>query len=441
MDRQRAWLVKDFDPQTKEKAGGRTHSSHYSLELLDYAPANNIVILGYTLPLRGRSVAKGDLSGPVQTAFLHKHDRHFYRQRRETHHATMRYRSTEPPLPRPNRKFFHNQVAANVFDGPDKLADFGPAVSAGEFQELQDVLESLVVDDRPPKSFPRLEERTHAQLQGKISRDVDSKIAKQQREYYNLKASRRSWVWRVIAELQGLEPAANEANVTWIGWLRSFLAVVIRLKTILSLTSKRYSTKINYGLTDAKSRILEFLVVGKVPGTFKGRLSTSLDHRALARRRWAKTEIKGHRKTYVGGLVALYQATSFQALKRVQTENPLILVNEVDKLGRGINGDPARRCWILNRTMVSWTTTRPVDLSWVLFVCTANIFDTIPAPPLDRMEVLEVSGYVSEEKSVNASRYLGPQAKEASGLAEADVELESSTVGVLIKYHCRESGV
>ena len=83
----------------------------------------------------------------------------------------------------------------------------------------------------------------------------------------------------------------------------------------------------------------------------------------------------------------------------------------------------------------------PVDLSRVLFVCTANVLDTIPAPLLDRMEVLEVSGYVSEEKACIAQRYLGPQAREASGLKNADVELDPAAVDVLIKYYCRESGV
>lgn len=83
----------------------------------------------------------------------------------------------------------------------------------------------------------------------------------------------------------------------------------------------------------------------------------------------------------------------------------------------------------------------PVDLSRVLFVCTANTLDTIPAPLLDRMEVLEVSGYVSEEKSVIASQFLGPQAREAAGLQDADVVLEKEAVDVLIKWYCRESGV
>jgi Lon-like ATP-dependent protease len=83
----------------------------------------------------------------------------------------------------------------------------------------------------------------------------------------------------------------------------------------------------------------------------------------------------------------------------------------------------------------------PVDLSHVLFVCTANMLDTIPAPLLDRMEVMEVSGYVTEEKAVIADKYLGPQAKEASGLKDADVILEPPAVDVLIKQYCRESGV
>ncbi len=83
----------------------------------------------------------------------------------------------------------------------------------------------------------------------------------------------------------------------------------------------------------------------------------------------------------------------------------------------------------------------PIDLSRVLFVCTANNLDTIPPPLLDRMEVLEVSGYVTEEKAAIASRYLGPQAKEASGLGAADVKIEDEAMDMLIKYYCRESGV
>jgi ATP-dependent Lon protease len=133
-------------------------------------------------------------------------------------------------------------------------------------------------------------------------------------------------------------------------------------------------------------------------------------------------------------------------LKRVGTENPLVLIDEVDKIGRGINGDPSSALLEMldpeqNSGFLDHYLDVPVDLSRVLFVCTANTRDTIPAPLLDRMEVLEVRGYVSEEKAVIAEKYLGPQAKESSGLQNADVKLEPSAVDMLIKFYCRESGV
>ncbi|KAF8805316.1 hypothetical protein BYT27DRAFT_7213240 [Phlegmacium glaucopus] len=210
----------------------------------------------------------------------------------------------------------------------------------------------FVVDDRPPKALLVLKKEL-----------IDARLQK---------ASRKSWVWRVMAELQGLEPAVSEANVTknYLDWLTQiylilrfafrFLAVVIRLKTIPSLLLKRYSTKINYGLTDVKSRILEFLV--GPPSVGKALMGKAMD--------------------------------------------------------------------VLIRFFYSKDV--PVDLSRLLFVCAATL-TLIPAPLLDRMEVLEVSGYVSEAKSLIISRYLGPQVKEASGLAEANVELESSTVDIYRK--------
>ena len=120
------------------------------------------------------------------------------------------------------------------------------------------------------------------------------------------------------------------------------------------------------------------------------------------------------------------------------------------------------RCWIPSKILSSWITTYvhaltvrgdhtesrasaqldvPVDLSRVLFVCTANTLDTIPAPLLDRMEILQVSGYITEEKAAIASRYLSPQAKDGAGLKGADVELTEDAVATLIRYYCRESGV
>jgi ATP-dependent Lon protease len=153
-------------------------------------------------------------------------------------------------------------------------------------------------------------------------------------------------------------------------------------------------------------------------------------------------EIKGHRRTYVGAL----PGRVIQALKKCQTENPLILIDEVDKIGRGHQGDPSSALLELldpeqNSSFLDHYMDVPVDLSKVLFVCTANMTDTIPRPLLDRMEVIELSGYVADEKKAIADRYLAPQAKELSGLKDVDVVLDEGAIEELINRYARESGV
>lgn len=395
--------------------------------------------------------------------------------------------------------FSINQVASNVFDEPDKLADFAAAVSTGDVNELQDVLESLVVDDRLRKALLVLKkELINAQLQSKLARDVDSKIAKRQREYYlmeQLKGIKKELgmesdgkdkliekfkeraaalmmpepVRKVFDEelnkLMHLEPSASEANVTrnYLEWLTQIPWGQHSQENYSIAHAQQVLDEDHYGLKDVKDRILEFLAVGKLRGTVEGKIiclagppgvgKTSIGKsiaRALDRQFFRFSvggltdvaEIKGHRRTYVGAL----PGKIIQALKRVGTENPLVLIDEVDKIGRGINGDPASALLEMldpeqNTAFLDHYMDVPVDLSRVLFVCTANVLDTIPAPLLDRMEILEVSGYVSEEKAVIADKYLGPQAKEASGLKDADVQLDPAAVDTLIKYYCRESGV
>ncbi|KAJ8508583.1 hypothetical protein ONZ45_g9147 [Pleurotus djamor] len=457
------------------------------------------------------------ITGPIQTSFLHKHAisivnvDNLYTQPYNKDDQYIRAFMSEivsvfkdiaqlNPLFRDQiTNFSINQVASNVFDEPDKLADFAAAVSTGEVQELQDVLESLVVDDRLRKALLVLKkELINAQLQSKLSRDVDSKIAKRQREYYlmeQLKGIKKELgmesdgkdkliekfreraaslkmpeaVRKVFDEelnkLAGLEPAASEANVTrnYLDWLTQIPWGQHSPENYSISHATSVLDADHYGLTDVKSRILEFLAVGKLRGTVQGKIiclvgppgvgKTSIGKsiaRALERQFFRFSvggltdvaEIKGHRRTYVGAL----PGKIIQALKRVGTENPLVLIDEVDKIGRGHNGDPASALLEMldpeqNNNFLDHYMDVPVDLSRVLFVCTANNLDTIPAPLLDRMEVLEVSGYVSEEKSVIAEKYLGPQAKEASGLQNADVVLDHDAIDVLIKYYCRESGV
>ncbi|GAA5835085.1 hypothetical protein JCM9279_007196 [Rhodotorula babjevae] len=395
--------------------------------------------------------------------------------------------------------FSMSQSAGNVFEEPEKLADFAAAVSSGEVNELQEVLESMQLEDRLQKALLVLKkELMNAQLQNKISKDVESKIAKRQREYYlmeQLKGIKKELglesdgkdklvdkfqdkakgllmpeaVKKVfdeeLSKLQTLEPAASEFNVTrnYLDWLTSIpwgrhTPENFDLKHAVTVLDEDH-----YGLKDVKDRILEFLAVGKLRGTVEGKIlcfvgppgvgKTSIGKsiaRALDRQFFRFSvgglsdvaEIKGHRRTYVGAM----PGKIIQAMKKVQTENPLVLIDEVDKIGRGHNGDPSSALLEMldpeqNSQFLDHYLDVPVDLSRVLFVCTANSLDTIPAPLLDRMEVLEVSGYITEEKAAIASRYLAPQAKEGAGLKNADVELGEDAVAALIRYYCRESGV
>ena len=120
-------------------------------------------------------------------------------------------------------------------------------------------------------------------------------------------------------------------------------------------------------------------------------------------------ELKGHRRTYVGAM----PGKAVQALKKTKTENPLILIDEIDKLGRGWGDHSAALLEMLdpeqNNAFTDHYLDVPVDLSKVLFLCTANVLDSIPGPLLDRMEIIEISGYVAEEKLAIASKYLVPQ--------------------------------
>lgn len=395
--------------------------------------------------------------------------------------------------------FSTSQSAGNVQDDPAKLADFAVAVSPGEPTELQEALESLDLKVRLEKALTVLKkEQMNAQLQNKISKDVESKIQKRQREYllmeqlkgirrelgmesdgkeklienFKTKAGKLSMPEAVrkvfdeeINKLAHIEPAASEFNVTrnYLDWLTQIpwgqrSAENFDIKHAMAVLDEDH-----HGLKDVKDRILEFIAVGKLRGTVEGKIlfmvgppgvgKTSIGKsiaRALNREYYRFSvggmsdvaEIKGHRRTYVGAL----PGRMIQALKKCQTENPLILIDEVDKLSRGYQGDPAAALLEMldpeqNNSFLDHYLDVPVDLSKVLFVCTANMTDTIPRPLLDRMETIELSGYVSDEKMAIAETYLAPAAKELSGLKDADVVLEKSAIQELINKYCRESGV
>ncbi|KAB8216927.1 Lon protease C-terminal proteolytic domain-containing protein [Aspergillus novoparasiticus] len=395
--------------------------------------------------------------------------------------------------------FYTDQFPGNLSDEPSKLADFAAAVSAGELHEMQEVLEIMNIEERLPKALVVLKkELMNAQLQSKISKDVEAKIQKRQREYWlmeQMKGIKRELgiesdgkdklvekfkekaeklampeaVKKVFDEelnkLAHLEPAASEFNVTrnYLDWLTQ---IPWGQKSVENFGIQHATTVLDedhYGLKDVKDRILEFIAVGKLRGTVEGKIlclvgppgvgKTSIGKsiaRALNRQYYRFSvggltdvaEIKGHRRTYVGAL----PGRIIQALKKCQTENPLILIDEIDKIGRGHQGDPSSALLELldpeqNSSFLDHYMDVPVDLSKVLFVCTANVTDTIPRPLLDRMELIELSGYVADEKMAIAQRYLAPAARELTGLKDVDVNLKEEAIEELIKSYCRESGV
>jgi Lon-like ATP-dependent protease len=153
-------------------------------------------------------------------------------------------------------------------------------------------------------------------------------------------------------------------------------------------------------------------------------------------------EIKGHRRTYVGAM----PGKLVQCLKRTKTENPLVLIDEVDKMGHGYQGDPSAALLELldpeqNSNFLDHYLDVPIDLSRVLFICTANYTDSIPEPLKDRMEMIEVGGYTDEEKLAIAERYLIPDVRKITGLTEDNISISRDALKDLISIHCRESGV
>ncbi|ORX99135.1 lon proteinase, partial [Clohesyomyces aquaticus] len=403
------------------------------------------------------------------------------------------------PLFRDHISTFSIQTTMNVGEDPVRLADFAAAVAQADSHELQEALEAMNIETRLSKALLVLKkELMNAELQSKIVKDVETKIHKKQREYwlmeqmkgikrelgiesdgkdkliekFNDKASKLAMPEAVkkvfeeeMSKLAHLEPAASEFNVTrnYLDWLTQLPWGQQSAENFGIQHAKAVLDEDHYGLKDVKDRILEFIAVGKLRGTVEGKIlcmvgppgvgKTSIGKsvaRALNRQYYRFSvgglsdvaEIKGHRRTYVGAL----PGRIIQALKKCQTENPLILIDEVDKIGRGHNGDPSSALLELldpeqNNSFLDHYMDVPVDLSKVLFVCTANMTDTIPRPLLDRMEMIELSGYVADEKMAIAERYLAPAAKEMSGLNNADVILEKEAIVELINKYCRESGV
>uniref|UniRef100_A0A452U1S1 Lon protease homolog, mitochondrial n=1 Tax=Ursus maritimus TaxID=29073 RepID=A0A452U1S1_URSMA len=376
------------------------------------------------------------------------------------------------------------QAGQRVVDNPIYLSDMGAALTGAESHELQDVLEETNIPKRLYKALSLLKKEFElSKLQRRLGREVEEKIKQTHRKYLLQEQL------KIIKKELGLEKEDKDAIEEKF---RERLKELVVPKHVMDVVDEELSklglldnhssefnqrdsgeAHIRQGprscredgacLMGARLCLQEFIAVSQLRGSTQGKIlcfygppgvgKTSIARsiaRALNREYFRFSvggmtdvaEIKGHRRTYVGAM----PGKIIQCLKKTKTENPLILIDEVDKIGRGYQGDPSSALLELldpeqNANFLDHYLDVPVDLSKVLFICTANVTETIPEPLRDRMEMINVSGYVAQEKLAIAERYLVPQARALCGLDESRAKLSSAVLTLLIKQYCRESGV
>ena len=387
------------------------------------------------------------------------------------------------------------------FTEPGKLADFAVALTTAAREELQDVLETYDLQGRIDKALLLLKKELDlSKLQNSINQKIEGTISKTQREFFlreQLKTIKKELglekddktcdiekfetrlkkrtvpesVMQTIKEeldkLSVLEVQSAEYAVcrNYLDWLTIVPWGIYsgEAKGLDLQFAKKVLEEDHYGLNDIKERILEFIAVGKLSGGVKGSIiclvgppgvgKTSIGKsiaRALKRKFYRfsvggmrdEAEIKGHRRTYIGAM----PGKLIQALKFTQEMDPVIMLDEVDKMSASYHGDPASALLEVldpeqNKDFLDHYLDVRCDLSNILFVVTANVLDTIPEPLKDRMDILRLSGYILEEKVKIAQRYLIPRNRKEMGIKTNYLEFTKGAIAHIVNGYAREAGV
>ena len=400
------------------------------------------------------------------------------------------------PLYSEELKNYLNRFSPN---DPSPLTDFAAALTSATGNELQEVLDCVPMLKRMEKVLPMLRKEVEvARLQKELSAEVNRKIGEHQREFFLkeqlkviqqelglTKDDRSADVEQFEQRLQGkvlpaqakkrideelnklsiLETGSPEYAVTrnYLDWATSVPWGVYGEDKLDLKHARKVLDKHHAGLDDIKSRILEFLAVGAYKGEVAGSIVLLVGPPGVGKTSVGKSiaeslgrpfyrfsvggmrdeaEIKGHRRTYIGA----QPGKLVQALKDVEVMNPVIMLDEIDKMGQSFQGDPASALLETldpeqNVDFLDHYLDLRLDLSKVLFVCTANTLDSIPGPLLDRMEVIRLSGYITEEKVAIAKRHLWPKQLEKAGVSKGSLSISDSALRAVIDGYAREAGV
>jgi ATP-dependent Lon protease len=390
------------------------------------------------------------------------------------------------------------QIAAANVDDPSALCNLVASTLRLKTEEKQLLLEQADVHARLHSVAGILNRELEVyELGSKIQSQVQEEMEKGQREFFlrqqlkaiqdelgegdpeqaeidelrarfaemNLPEEVRKAADRELARLEKLPPAAAEYGVirTYLDWLVTLPWDKTTPDNLDLEQARRVLDEDHFDLEKVKERILEYLAVSKLkndlsgpilcfvgpPGVGKTSLGQSIA-RTLGRKFQRlsvggvrdEAEIRGHRRTYIGAM----PGTIIRAIRDAESLNPVLLIDEIDKMGLDFRGDPASAMLEVldpeqNRTFRDHYLDLPFDLSKVLFICTANTLDTIPSPLLDRMDVIQLSGYTEEEKFGIAKRYLVPKQLEAHGLAGGRVAISDKALHLIIREYTREAGV